>query len=488
VLEAPSPRRAALRGWLYGAGTLGLGTFWLAETLWLNLLLVALVGAMWHAAWGWACRRVLPAGPLLPAAPLLWVAMEMARLNWPLSGYPWVFLGHALAASPVLVQAADLGGVLLLSLLAATTGTAFMALRRGERRAAASAGLLLAAAAVYGLLRPATLDAGRPGPRVAGVQPNVPQALKRNPLSRRELYERGLQLSRQALAQDPPPEVLVWPETMWTVPLGEGAAGDVWYPAEQGYPAYGPADAARESAEALRPLVQGGRTDVVLGSLWRRLVDGRVRLSNSAVVFDAAGRLVGRHDKVLLVPGGESVPFGSLLPDGLRDLVEDWIASAAGFLVDLLPGPGFEPLPVGGAPCGVTICFENAYGEPSRESVKRGAAFLLNLSNEAWFGTSAEHDQMELQSILRAVETRRALFRSTNSGISCLVRPDGRRPAPADRLLVGGADRAVGGIFVAQVPLHDGLTPYVRWGDWPGWLGLAGTLLFLVLRRPGRVP
>ncbi|MBM3985751.1 MAG: apolipoprotein N-acyltransferase, partial [Planctomycetes bacterium] len=357
-----------------------------------------------------------------------------------------------------------------------------------ERRAATAAGLALAATVAYGLWRPATLDEGRPGPRVAGVQPGVPQELKRHPLSARQLYERGLQFSRQALAQDPPPDVLVWPETMWTVPLGEGAEDDVWYPAGPGLPAYGPRDAARESAEALAPLLQGGRTGLVLGSLWRRLADGRLRLSNSAVVFDATGRLVGRHDKVLLVPGGESVPFGSLLPDGLRSLVKVWIASAAGFLADLEPGPGFEPIPVGGVPCGVTICFENAYGEPARESVKRGAAFLLNLSNEAWFGTSAEHDQMELQSILRAVETRRALFRSTNSGISCLVRPDGRRPSSADRLLVDGADRAVAGVFAAQVPLHDGLTPYVRWGDWPGWLGLAGAFLLLALRRPGRVP
>jgi len=168
--------------------------------------------------------------------------------------------------------------------------------------------------------------------------------------------------------------------------------------------------------------------------------------------------------------------------------VEEWIAGAAGFQIDLVPGTSHAPFLVGGVPCGVTICFENAYGRPSRESVKQGATFLLNLSNEAWFGTSAEFDQMELQSVLRAVETRRALFRSTNSGISCLVRPDGRRPAGADRLVVGGADRAVEGTLSAEIPLYDGLTPYVRWGDWIGWVALAASLLLLL--RPGarRVP
>jgi apolipoprotein N-acyltransferase len=120
--------------------------------------------------------------------------------------------------------------------------------------------------------------------------------------------------------------------------------------------------------------------------------------------------------------------------------------------------------------------------------VKAGATFLLNLSNEAWFGTSAEHDHMELQSVLRAVETRRALFRACSSGISCLVRPDGRRPQGADRLVVGGSDRGVAGTFAARVPLYDGLTPYVRWGDWIGWVALAASALFLFRFKPKRLP
>jgi len=489
VLDAPTPRRAALRGWLYGVAVLGLGTLWLAETLWLNLLLVALAGAMWHAAWGWAVRRVLPTAGVLPALPLLWTAQEMCRLNWPLSGYPWMFLGHPLAGSEVLVQAADLGGVLLLSMLAATVAGGFMAARRGEHRGAVSAGSLLLLAAVYGVIRPGTLPKPRPGPRLATIQPAFPQRLKDNPQSTKQRYERSLELTRLALAADPPPDVLVWPETMWPLPMGEGADDDVWFPASGGEPAFGPREAERLAEPYLAPLFAGRRHDLVLGTVWRRTDErGRMRFSNRAVVLDPDGHITGFHDKVLLVPAGESVPFGEWLPEGARVAIEDWIARAAGFAVDLVPGPGFQPLTVGGQPCGVTICFENAYGEASRESVAQGAAFLLNLSNEAWFGTSTEHDQMELHSLLRAVETRRALFRSTNSGISCLVRPDGRRPQGADRLVVDGADRAVAGVFAVQVPLHEGRTLYVRWGDWAGWLGLLGTAVLLLRHRPIRVP
>jgi len=120
--------------------------------------------------------------------------------------------------------------------------------------------------------------------------------------------------------------------------------------------------------------------------------------------------------------------------------------------------------------------------------VRQGAAFLVNLSNEAWFGTSTEFDQMELHSILRAVETRRALFRVTNSGISCLVRPDGRAPSGAARLEVGGRDRAVTGVFRAAVPLHTDRSLYVFTGDLFGWLCLLGTAALVFRRRPPGLP
>jgi apolipoprotein N-acyltransferase len=238
----------------------------------------------------------------------------------------------------------------------------------------------------------------------------------------------------------------------------------------------------------MAPLFAGGRTQLMLGCLWVRTIDGQTRLSNHAQLYDASGHPTAGYDKEMLVPAGESIPFGGWMPAGFKRVVAGWIQSAAGFEADLLPGTTHAPLTVGGVPCGVTICFENAYGRPSRESVKAGATFLLNLSNEAWFGTSAEHDHMELQSVLRAVETRRALFRACSSGISCLVRPDGRRPQGADRLVVGGSDRGVAGTFAARVPLYDGLTPYVRWGDWIGWVALAASALFLFRFKPKRLP
>jgi apolipoprotein N-acyltransferase len=495
ALEARGPGRAFLRLYLAGLAIFLVGSWWLAETTWLNLLLVTVFEALYVGLYGWAARLVLTHRSAMPALPLLWTAHETLRLKVPLSGYPWQMLGHALAAHPVAVQAADLGGVLLLSFVAAC-GAALMLARQRHERGWRWAAAVLAAAAAYGLIRPATLEPPQPGPVLATVQPAFPQELKRSPASADERHQRMVEMSWEALRSGPAVDMLVWPETMWPWPtFGDGDAGAEWFPG------WGPADAEGLHRETLGPLLADWRPPrgsglmplgdraaaLLLGTVWH-FGEGVVagRSANSAVLLDRSGRLLDRYDKHILVPAGETVPFGPWLPDWLRRQAEAWILSFAGWVPDLVPGPGPRILSLEGRPFGVTICFENAYGDHSRQMVAAGATFLVNLSNEAWFGTSTEFDHMELQSILRAVETRRALFRSTNSGISCLVRPDGRAPRGADRVERGGRDRAVAGILVAEIPLHGDWTLYRLWGDAWGWLcGLAS--LVLLVRRP-RLP
>ncbi|MGQ0553525.1 MAG: apolipoprotein N-acyltransferase [Planctomycetota bacterium] len=500
AMEAPNLRAAFRRLLLCGLVVFCFGSAWLAETSPVNLVLVAALQSLFVGIFGVLARRILPGRSAMPLLPVLWVAHEMLRLNWPLTGYPWQILGQALAESPVAVQAADLGGVLLLSFLAASGSALALSLQRGERRAAAGAAGLLLAATLYGLLRPAWLETPRPGPRLAAVQPGIEQRLKMQPSSAEERYRTGITLSLQALRAGPPVDLLVWPETMWPYPLGEGAPEDRWYGE------LGPRDFAELEQRTLAPLRRTGEAGerasaLLLGALYHRLETtgrvaesgrpaepGRLLRSNSAVLYDAAGQRLGHYDKHILVPAGESVPFGGWLPAAAQRQVADWILSVAGFVADLEPGPGPEVMEWGGWRFGVTICFENTYGDFNRRQVRDGAQFLVNLSNEAWFGTSTEFDHMELHSILRAVESRRALFRATNSGISCLVLPDGRRPEGAARLEVGGQDRGVAGTLVAEVPLYEQRTLYVLIGDALGWLclGWAGLLLLLGLRSPRR--
>ncbi len=470
--RAPTARRAAARLFVTGLAIHAWGNLWMAETSLVNLAVVVVLQAGWLAVFGAAARRALPGRPAFPALPLLWVAHEWLRMRAPLSGYPWLHLGQSLAQSEVLVQAADLGGVLLLGFVAASGAALLLDAAAGRRGAARAAAAVLVAATLYGYVRPFTLQPSAPGPLLATIQPAFPQELKENPISAQDRYRRCLDLSRQAVSTaSRPPDLLVWPETMWPLALPAHAPDDP--------------DAARLLEPLFAPVSGQASRALLIGAV---IDDGEAgadalgrRYANGALLFGADGALVGRYDKHHLVPGGETVPWGDVLPEVLRAPFVKLIRSVAGFVADLAPGPGPVPVAWDGHMLGVTICFENAYGEHGRRLVAAGATFLVNLSNEGWFGTSTEFDHMELHSVLRAVETRRALFRSTNSGISCLVRPDGRRPQGADRFAPDGRDRAVAGVFSAQVPLHGDRTLYVRWGDHPFWLVLLGAA-WIVLR------
>lgn len=479
ALEARSAAAAFVRLYLAGLAIFALGSAWLLETSVVNLVLVAFIEGFWIAVYGAVARRALPGRAAWPALPVIWTAHELLRFNLPLSGYPWQMLGQALAANSVAVQAADIGGVLLLSFVAAGVAAAALAWQHGER-SWRWALILPVLTLAYGLVRPHTLTEPRPGPVLATIQPNFPQHLKESSAAADVRYARCLDQSEQALRGGEPVDLLVWPETMWPFAMGEGEPGAKF--AE----GFGVELVQQAETKFLAPLLASGplgdrAAALLIGTPYFRLApDGRVLTSNSAVFFDREGRRRGRYDKHILVPGGEAIPYARWLPGGLRAWAEEFIRGIAGFVIDLEPGPGPLLLDLDGVRLGVTICFENGYGEYTRRIVREGADVLVNLSNEAWFGES-EFDHMELLSVLRAVETRRAVFRSTNSGISCLVRPDGRAPTGADRLVVDGRDRSVGGTFRARVPIHSDRTLYLLWGDHWAWACVAGAI-FLAWR------
>ena len=486
--EAPSGGRAFRRLWLFGLLFFAVTNAWLAESHWINWVLVGLASSLYLGLYGWMAWRVLSRGASPLVLPVLWTAHEMVRLCWPLNGYPWQFVGHAVAASPVLVQAADLGGVLGLSFLVTTVSGGLMARLQGRR----GGGLAIATLAflfVYGLVRPAMLPAPEPGPLLAAVQPGFEQKLKDNPLASDARLDALLQGSVDAFraAAPRPPDLLVWPETIWPYLIRDGIRdgdrdGDPERAADDGPDDQDVVALIVSRLLALAP----GRQHMLVGALVEDRGSGR--RANAALLLDEDGRRLARYDKVELVPGGETLPWIGSLPEGLAAWLRRTVRDMAGYIPDLEPGPGPALMELEGRPFGVTICYENAYGDFCRRFVRQGARFLVNISNEGWFGSSTEFDHMELQSVLRAVETRRPLFRATNTGISCLVRPDGRRPEGADRLEVDGKDRAVGGVLVAEVPLvpvaSAGLSPYVRWGDWPGWAALLGAALLLLRKGP----
>jgi apolipoprotein N-acyltransferase len=138
---------------------------------------------------------------------------------------------------------------------------------------------------------------------------------------------------------------------------------------------------------------------------------------NSAVLFSPSGEMTAKYDKTHLVPFGEYVPLKRFLP---------FIKKLTAGVGDFKEGPGPVPLKFISDGIGMLICYEAIFPEIARGAVKNGAAVLVNITNDAWFGKSSAPYQHFDMSALRAVENRVFLLRSANTGISGVVDPTGR--------------------------------------------------------------
>ncbi|MEF3193623.1 MAG: apolipoprotein N-acyltransferase, partial [Halothiobacillaceae bacterium] len=187
----------------------------------------------------------------------------------------------------------------------------------------------------------------------------------------------------------------------------------------------------------------------------------------------------GRYYNALLalpVDGGRYhkrhlVPFGEYLP--LRFVIEPFKAFIQVPMSDLTPGADAQPLmQLAGYPAGASICYEAALSREIRRALPQ-AAFLINASNDAWFGDSlAPHQHLQIAAV-RALETGRWLARATNTGISALIDPHGR--------VVARTPQFEQAVLRGEITPMQGSTPFVRWGEWPMWLlaglGLTGLAL-----------
>jgi len=445
--------------------------------------------------------------PRVAGAICLWPLLELLRGRL-FTGLPWFFFGTALYRRPVLVQAADIGGVVFLSMVIAAVNALFaesVAPGVSRRRAvgAAAAIALVALQAGYGQWRLSRLEVNE-GPLVALVQPNVPQSLKIDQTSEdsaRILARlRELTLSEDAQRAD----VIFWPETImpglvdapdYRVANGMDAAAVLdeyrlrgLVTAEEAFRIVEAAegggdllclletesgvdskDVLRTSSLLAASAAIAGKP-LVAGAIAAELDDaGNIERSyNRACHFSAAGELLECYDKVHLVPFGEYVPFRESFPPAAR------------LLASIMPvepltyrGERFRTFEEAGFSWGLSICFEDTFSYIGRRCRALGADILVNLTNDGWFGESFELEVHLGSACLRAVETRMAVVRAANTGISAVVSPTG---AVTARLTdETGRDRAISGLLVARVPVSPDRTPYMWVGQW--WAGLAAVVL-----------
>jgi apolipoprotein N-acyltransferase len=391
----------------------------------------------WHRAAG--------DGALL-LAPVAWVATEILRAHT-LLNFSWCLLGYSQHANLPFIQIASYAAVYGVSFLvaasSATLAYATVVPRPGARRTALGGlGLLLGVVFVQGcwaLRRPVE---GAGTVRVGLVQGDIRQGQKWDPARAWLNLDRHLDLSRRAAAQGA--RLVVWPES--AVPFYFDRT-----------PAF---------AEEVRELVRRHRLYLAFGNDDREdSGSGEYRIWVGAKLVDPEGGVVMRYHKIRLVPFGEYVPVQTMFTLGGRltaKLVEE--------VADFTPGTEHALGEVDGHRLGAFICYEAIFPDLVRGFAARGAELLVNVTNDAWYGTTSAPYQHLAMAVFRAVENGKYLVRAANTGITAVVDPKGR---VVDR--TGLFEPAVLVRDVAWVP---GGTFYTRHGDVFAWGCLGAALAF----------
>jgi apolipoprotein N-acyltransferase len=436
LLGVPSPRRAFFRGCLFGLGMFGLGVSWVYNSLHdfggaampVAAAIAAglvILNAAYIGLFGYLMRRWSPAVPdvyrnllLFPAA---WVFIEWLR-SWLFTGFPWLLVGYS-QVDTWLGGYAPVGGALTVSLMTAAVAGAAVTLiggKAGVHRLAAAGVLLLVMVlgALLGMVR-WTGPLGDPI-RVALVQGNIPQDEKMKPENLALNLSHYYQLTRPHYDSS---DLIIWPET--AIPTFRHRVGDF--------------------LQALNLELEEHGTDLLTG-VFVLDFDSRRYYNSVFKVGDERSVYYKRH----LVPFGEYMPLR-----GLLEFLNNFIRIP---MSDIAAGEGFRSLHLAGYEAAASICYESAYPDVFRNQLP-GAAFLINVSNDAWFGDSlAPHQHLEIAR-MRALETGRYLLRATNTGISAIIDPQGRITARSPQFEVD--------VLTGQIQPMQGYTPFVRCGRTP---------------------
>lgn len=454
LLDAsPRPAVAARRGWWFGFGMNLVGLYWITEAIlveaakfwWLIPFAVPALSAVlaaFIAAACWVARYAHRGWPRVLALAGAWTLADLARqfaftgFPWNLLGSVWEFPGHL---GDVFIQPAA-----LVSIHGLTLATMFLVLvpMLGWRWRASGAALF-AAWLAFGLVRMHAPLPPAPGVKVVLVQGNVAEGQKWDRRLMMNIFTRYLRLTRQGVLQaGRGPAVVVWPETASPFLLQHDPV------------------ARQDISEAalFHPALIGAVR-----------FDGHKRPRNSLFALTGDGHIAGIYDKWHLVPFGEYQP--SWLPLGIQ------IVPGGGFAA----GPGPRTLHVPGLPpAGPLICYEAIFPGQVVDSADR-PAWMVNITNDAWFGNSTGPRQDLAAARMRAVEEGLPLMRAADTGISAAFDARGNELA---RL---GMDRT--GVLVVPLPAPLPPTPFARFGLLiPGTLaGLttaAGLLASRLVRRP----
>src|SRR4051794_37612973 len=460
---------AAIAGWWFGLGYFVPGLYWIGYAFlvdaptfaWLMpfailglpaylALFTALGFALARLIWTRDGSRVLALAASLTIAE--WLRGQM------LSGFPWNAFGYALTEPLALAQTASLVGLwgmtfLSVAIFASPAVLADGGSVRARRMVPLAALALLVVMGIYGAVRLAS----QPTRQVANVklrimQPNLPQDARFNYAAKADVMRKYLSLSDRATGPQSTGvrdvNVLIWPESAFPFFLTREA------------------DAMAQIADLLPK-----GTVLITGAVRAPELPPGARITrayNSIYVIDHDGSVLSVYDKLHLVPFGEFLPFQEWMEKlGLVQLTK----VTGGFI----PGTRRGTMEVPGAPRMLPlICYEAVF-PGDIESRDERAGWMINLTNDGWFGISTGPYQHLQQARLRAIEEGLPLVRAANTGVSAVIDPVGRIVA---RLGLGKE-----GVLDAGLPSAIAPTAYARFGDVPAAVLVALAIVTVIRRR-----
>jgi apolipoprotein N-acyltransferase len=459
--RAVSVRSAFLRGWLTGAAYFGISTWWVAEAFfvdvrqaWMAPFAVFFLAGGLALFWG-AAAALYRWIALKGVARVLVFAGVLAGFEWlrghVLTGFPWDLPGETWAAGSAPSQFASVVGAYGLTWITLAIAGSLALVKEGRRGVAAIAVAAAALAGLYGYGAARLSGAVEgSGPLVRIVQPMVRQSAKYDPDLFARIVGQYVRLTQTPAARTP--DIVIWPEGAIPAAINDYLAPGSW------------------TLEAVTGSLKPGQT-LLVGAY--RIEAGREALYyNSLIALRRVPEglsVTGLYDKHRLVPFGEYMPMDSIASRfGIKQMVhvgEGFTAAPPPAAISPAGTPALQPL----------ICYESLFPGFTRQGARRSGvnpAWIVNISNDAWFGaTSGPPQHLNLASY-RAIEEGLPMARATPTGVSAMIDAYGR-VVPGAKLGLGQA-----GVIDAVLPPPAPTTLYRRWGEWPFGLmmALAATL------------
>ena len=477
AIETKTPQRSALLGFIFAMVFYTLGLNWINNTLinygnlpsivsFMVLGLLAAYLSFYTALFCYLIRRVCKEnrGLFFLFAPVLWTSLEYIRSTHSEFGFSWLGLGYSQFKTLPVIQMAEITGVYGISwLIMLVNAGLYLSWKTWRERGAESTEnvinmgarflsvtiLVFACWWGYGSI---TMNRYNPntdnnsGLTVGLIQGNVEQLMKWNPDYQKLVMSKYRDLTLKAAQSNP--QLIIWPETALPLYYNQHPGG----------------------TEFVKDLARQTQTPILFGSPHKENRDGQTIHYNSAYLVSDTGDTQNRYDKIHLVPFGEFVPFRELLffVEKMVEMIGDFGRGKEATLFD-----------VAGRQAGVSICYEMIFPDLLRQAVKNGAHFLINITNDAWFGKSPASYQHMSMGALRAVENRVPIVRAENTGVSGTIDANGALRDETE-LFVEAAQ------ITKITPRQGGITFYTAYGDVFSWLCLFATGVIAIAARRNR--